>query len=179
MFPIRLHPGDAAVYGFFHAVHGSIPLSHSKIRLRQKNIAITGIKIMIRRRISVKQHVHSGQIPLVYDGCVRICSGGIAGLRESHRVVFERLQTVVKLRADADDRVLYITGRGEDLGFMCIGILLGALAGRAIFGDLIDIGTLAGAFGTGPIMKWFMNLTEQPFQKWFGPLRKTAQPQSQ
>lgn len=68
---------------------------------------------------------------------------------------------------------------GEDLGFMCIGILLGALAGRAIFGDLIGIGTLAGAFGTGPIMKWFMNLTEQPFQKWFGPLRKTAQPQSQ
>ena len=68
---------------------------------------------------------------------------------------------------------------GEDLGFMCIGILLGALAGRTIFGDLIGIGTLAGAFGTGPIMKWFMNLTEQPFQKWFGPLRKTAQPQSQ
>lgn len=68
---------------------------------------------------------------------------------------------------------------GEDLSFMCIGILLGALAGRAIFGDLIGIGTLAGAFGTGPIMKWFMNLTEKPFQKWFGPLRKTAQPQSQ
>ena len=67
---------------------------------------------------------------------------------------------------------------GEDLGFMCIGILLGALAGRAIFGDLIGFGTLAGAFGTGPIMKWFLNLTEKPFQKWFGPLRKTAQPQS-
>lgn len=66
---------------------------------------------------------------------------------------------------------------GEDLGFMCVGILLGALAGRTIFGDLIGFGTLAGAFGTGPIMKWFLNLTEKPFRKWFGPLRKTAQPQ--
>lgn len=61
----------------------------------------------------------------------------------------------------------------EDVTFMLIGILLGCLAGREIFGDLIGIGTIAGAFGTGPIMKWFMNLTEKPFERWFGPLRKT------
>ena len=66
----------------------------------------------------------------------------------------------------------------EDLTYMCIGILLGSLAGRAIFGDLIGVGTLVGAFGTGPIMKWFMNVTDRRFQKWFGPLRKTAPEES-
>lgn len=66
----------------------------------------------------------------------------------------------------------------EDLTYMCIGILLGSLAGRAIFGDLIGVGTLVGAFGTGPIMKWFMNVTDRHFQKWFGPLRKTAPEES-
>ena len=60
----------------------------------------------------------------------------------------------------------------EDLTFMCIGIVLGVLAGRAVFGDMIGIGTLAGVFGTGPIMKWFLNVTGSRFQTWFGPLRK-------
>lgn len=60
----------------------------------------------------------------------------------------------------------------EDLTFMCIGILLGVFAGRAVFGDMIGIGTLAGAFGTGPVMKWFLNITDKRFQNWFGPLQK-------
>lgn len=61
----------------------------------------------------------------------------------------------------------------EDITFMCIGILLGALADRTIFGDLIGLGTIVGAFGTGPVMKWFINVAGKPMEKWFGPLRKT------
>ena len=69
----------------------------------------------------------------------------------------------------------------EDLFFMSVGILLGWLAGREIFSlhidnanpPMIGIGTLVGAFGTGPIMKWFMNVAQEPMNKWFGPLRKT------
>lgn len=36
-------------------------------------------------------------------------------------------------------------------------------------------GTILGAFGTGPIMKWGINVMIGPLQKWFGPLRKTAE----
>ena len=67
----------------------------------------------------------------------------------------------------------------EDIFFMLLGMLLGGLAGRTVFGinpdlaPLTGIGTIVGAFGTGPIMKWFMDVTEKPFKKWFGPLRKT------
>lgn len=70
----------------------------------------------------------------------------------------------------------------EDLFFMSVGILLGWLAGREIFSlhidnanpPMIGIGTLVGAFGTGPIMKWFMNVAQEPMDKWFGPLHKTG-----
>lgn len=69
----------------------------------------------------------------------------------------------------------------EDLFFMLLGMLLGGLAGRTVFGinpdlqPLTGIGTIVGAFGTGPIMKWFMDVTMKPMQKWFGPLRKTTE----
>ncbi len=67
----------------------------------------------------------------------------------------------------------------EDVIFMLLGILLGAIAGKTIFSlnpelePLTGIGTILGAFGTGPIMKWFMDLAMKPLTKWFGPLRKT------
>ena len=70
----------------------------------------------------------------------------------------------------------------EDLFFMCVGIGLGVFAGRQVFSLQIDnanppmigLGTLVGAFGTGPIMKWFMNVAGESLEKWFGPLRKTS-----
>ncbi len=55
-----------------------------------------------------------------------------------------------------------------------VGIVLGLLASKGVF-DLIGIGTIVGAFGTGLIMKWTINLLMGPCQKWFGPLRKTDQ----
>ncbi len=60
----------------------------------------------------------------------------------------------------------------EDVTFMGIGIVLGSIAGRAVFGDMIGIGTIAGAFGTGPVMKWFLNAADARLQRWLGPLRK-------
>lgn len=66
----------------------------------------------------------------------------------------------------------------QDVIFMLIGVLLGWLAGRQIFGDLIGIGTIVGAFGTGVIMKWFMNRTSEAFEKWFGPLRNIRAPKA-
>ena len=68
----------------------------------------------------------------------------------------------------------------EDIFFMLLGMLLGGLAGRTVFGinpdlqPLTGIGTIVGAFGTGPIMKWFIDLAMKPLAKWFGPLRKTT-----
>ncbi|MBQ7871061.1 MAG: hypothetical protein IJ357_02860 [Oscillospiraceae bacterium] len=68
----------------------------------------------------------------------------------------------------------------EDVFFMLLGMLLGGIAGRTVFGidpalqPLTGIGTVVGAFGTGPIMKWFIDVAMKPMQKWFGPLRKTS-----
>lgn len=69
----------------------------------------------------------------------------------------------------------------EDLLFMLLGMLLGGIAGRTVFGinpdlqPLTGIGTIVGAFGTGPIMKLFTDLCQKPMEKWFGPLRKTTE----
>lgn len=69
----------------------------------------------------------------------------------------------------------------EDLLFMLLGMLLGGLAGRTVFAinpdlqPLTGIGTVVGAFGTGPIMKLFTDLAQKPMEKWFGPLRKTTE----
>lgn len=71
----------------------------------------------------------------------------------------------------------------EDVFFTIVGVILGVLAGRQVFSlqivdqanaPMIGIGTIVGAFGTGPIMKWFMNVAQEPMDKWFGPLRKTT-----
>lgn len=70
----------------------------------------------------------------------------------------------------------------EDVFFTLVGIILGAIASRPIFEllpsdlsnpPLTGIGTIVGAFGTGPLMKWFINLLIKPCKKWFGPLRKS------
>lgn len=68
----------------------------------------------------------------------------------------------------------------EDIFFMLLGMLLGGLAGRTVFGinpalqPLTGIGTIVGAFGTGPIMKFFIDVAQKPMERWYGPLRKTA-----
>lgn len=68
---------------------------------------------------------------------------------------------------------------GQDVFFTLLGMLLGGIAGHTIFSlnpdlhPLTGIGTILGAFGTGPIMKWGINLMIGPLRKWFGPLRKT------
>lgn len=69
---------------------------------------------------------------------------------------------------------------GQDVFFTLLGMLLGAIAGHVVFSlnpdlhPLTGLGTIIGAFGTGPIMKWFINLLIAPCRKWFGPLRKTT-----
>lgn len=58
-----------------------------------------------------------------------------------------------------------------DLSCLLTGIVLGAIAQRRIFGDLVGVGTIIGAFGTGIIMKWTINVIGEPLRKWFGPLK--------
>ena len=68
---------------------------------------------------------------------------------------------------------------GQDVFFTLLGVLLGAIAGHVVFSlnpdlhPLTGLGTIIGAFGTGPIMKWCINWMIGPLRKWFGPLRKT------
>ena len=65
---------------------------------------------------------------------------------------------------------------GEDLLFVLLAVCIGLVAKATIFGDIIGVGTLVGAVGTGIIMKGFINLTGSKFDRWFGPLRKEAVP---
>ncbi|MEI3146680.1 MAG: hypothetical protein V8T10_01350 [Merdibacter sp.] len=64
---------------------------------------------------------------------------------------------------------------GFDVICMILGIVLGAIAGRGIFGDLIGVGTILGAFGTGVVMKFTIRLLDERLTKWFGPLRRKAE----
>lgn len=59
-----------------------------------------------------------------------------------------------------------------DVICLLIGIVLGVIAKRGIFGDLVGVGTLLGAFGTGVVMKFVINLLGKPLEKWFGPFKK-------
>lgn len=58
-----------------------------------------------------------------------------------------------------------------DVLCLLLGIVLGLIAGRKIFGDLVGAGTIMGAFGTGIIMKFTINIVEEPLNRWFGPLK--------
>ena len=64
---------------------------------------------------------------------------------------------------------------GFDVICMVLGIVLGAIGGRRIIGDLIGIGTIIGAFGTGIVMKFTIQLLDEKLSKWFGPLRNKAE----
>lgn len=64
---------------------------------------------------------------------------------------------------------------GFDVICMILGIVLGAIAGRGIFGDLIGVGTILGRFGTGVVMKFTIRLLDERLTKWFGPLRRKAE----
>lgn len=108
-------------------------------------------------------------------GMFIVANMGVSALEAIPLVIGER--TTVNLRWL---RVI------EDVLFTIIGVILGVIAGRQIFSlnidptnpPMIGIGTLVGAFGTGPIMKWFMNAAGEPLEKWFGPLRKTPAPEA-
>lgn len=57
-----------------------------------------------------------------------------------------------------------------DIFVMTAGIILGGLAGNAPF-EMIGIGTVLGAIGTGLIMKWVIRLSE-PIKNWLGAIKK-------
>ena len=59
-----------------------------------------------------------------------------------------------------------------DVFCLLTGVVLGLIANRGIFGDLVGVGTILGAFGTGVVMKFIINRLGGPLGKWFGPLKK-------
>ena len=61
---------------------------------------------------------------------------------------------------------------GYDVFCLLTGVVLGLIASRRIFGDLVGVGTILGAFGTGVVMKFIINRLGGPLGKWFGPLKK-------
>jgi uncharacterized membrane protein YczE len=114
-----------------------------------------------------------GQVAMLLCGVVLFAVGvgvyivtdlGIGGLEFVTIIVSEKMK--INLRWV---RIFF------DVLFMLAGMLLGVLAHRRIFGDLVGLGTILGAFGTGIIMKFTIRLLEKPLNSWFGPIRRVEQ----